>query len=134
MSVGDGDTIRVSRDEETITVRLACIDAPEMAQAPYGQQSKTQLQSLLSANPEVVLRTIDIDRYDRLVAEIFSQGVNINLSLVQSGYAVAYRRYLDNCDRSSYLDAEQSAQDNGLAFWSNPNLMMSWDFRRQNRR
>lgn len=27
VSVGDGDTIRVNRDDETTTVRLACIDA-----------------------------------------------------------------------------------------------------------
>ena len=30
----DGDTIDAFRDGETITVRLACIDSPESAQAP----------------------------------------------------------------------------------------------------
>ena len=34
LSTGDGDTIRVRQGERTITVRLACIDAPEMAQRP----------------------------------------------------------------------------------------------------
>jgi len=33
----DGDTIRVNRGRKRITVRLACIDAPELAQAPYGR-------------------------------------------------------------------------------------------------
>ena len=134
VSVGDGDTVRVSRNGEITTVRLACIDSPELAQSPYGQQSKAQLQNLLSTNSDVALRPVDTDRYDRLVAEIFSQGVNINLSLVQSGHAVAYRRYLSNCDRESYLDAEQIAQKNQAAFWSIPNPVMPWDFRRQNRR
>ncbi len=31
-SIGDGDTIRLVEGGRRITVRLACIDAPEMAQ------------------------------------------------------------------------------------------------------
>jgi len=34
LSIWDGDTIRVQQGQQRITVRLACIDAPEMAQAP----------------------------------------------------------------------------------------------------
>ena len=34
LSIGDGDTIRVQQGTKKLTVRLACIDAPEMAQAP----------------------------------------------------------------------------------------------------
>jgi endonuclease YncB( thermonuclease family) len=32
LSVGDGDTIRVSDGAKRVTIRLACIDAPETAQ------------------------------------------------------------------------------------------------------
>ncbi len=35
LSVGDGDTIRVADGPQRLTIRLACIDAPEMAQTPY---------------------------------------------------------------------------------------------------
>jgi endonuclease YncB( thermonuclease family) len=35
ISVGDGDTLRVNDDGRKVTNRLACIDAPDMAQAPY---------------------------------------------------------------------------------------------------
>jgi endonuclease YncB( thermonuclease family) len=37
-SIGDGDTIRMSSSSGTTktTLRLACIDAPETSQAPYG--------------------------------------------------------------------------------------------------
>jgi endonuclease YncB( thermonuclease family) len=38
LSIGDGDTIRVRQAGKALTVRLACIDAPETAQSPYGQQ------------------------------------------------------------------------------------------------
>ncbi|WP_226890004.1 thermonuclease family protein [Nostoc sp. MG11] len=34
VSVGDGDTIRVRTGNKTVTVRLACIDAPETKQNP----------------------------------------------------------------------------------------------------
>jgi len=36
LSVGDGDTLSVSEGGSRRTIRLACIDAPEMAQIPYG--------------------------------------------------------------------------------------------------
>lgn len=41
ISVGDGDTIRVRMNGKPITLRLACIDAPETAQHPYGQQARS---------------------------------------------------------------------------------------------
>jgi endonuclease YncB( thermonuclease family) len=34
LSVGDGDTLRVVEGSKRLTIRLACIDAPEMAQPP----------------------------------------------------------------------------------------------------
>ena len=42
LSIGDGDTIRVSSPSGTgkTTVRLACIDAPETSQAPYGNDAR----------------------------------------------------------------------------------------------
>lgn len=40
VSVGDGDTLRVRNQQgQTITVRLGCVDAPELKQNPWGQQS-----------------------------------------------------------------------------------------------
>ena len=38
LSIGDGDTIRVRQGVRAITVRLACIDASETAQRPYGHR------------------------------------------------------------------------------------------------
>ncbi|MGB6016203.1 MAG: hypothetical protein WBG32_15840 [Nodosilinea sp.] len=34
VSVGDGDTMRINYEGQDITVRMACIDAPERAQTP----------------------------------------------------------------------------------------------------
>jgi endonuclease YncB( thermonuclease family) len=43
-SIGDGDTLRVRQGQRTITVRLACIDATEMAQQPHGQRAREVLR------------------------------------------------------------------------------------------
>ena len=40
LASGDGDTIRVRQAGKTLTVRLACIDAPESAQTPYSQRAR----------------------------------------------------------------------------------------------
>ena len=36
VSIGDGDTMRVRDGGRLLTIRMACIDAPEIAQKPYG--------------------------------------------------------------------------------------------------
>ena len=52
--MGDGDTIRVSSPSgrNKTTVRLACIDAPETSQAPYGNDARRALQGELAIGTE----------------------------------------------------------------------------------
>ena len=71
LSVGDGDTIRVRTGNKTVTVRLACIDAPEIKQSPWGQQSSARLKQLLPVGQTITLRPVETDKYNRLVAEIY---------------------------------------------------------------
>ncbi len=99
LSIGDGDTIRVLEDGTRITVRLACIDAPEMAQAPHGEQARRYLQSRLRIGSNVRLIPQTIDRYSRTVAEVIGT-VNLNLAMVEDGQAFAYRKYLGQCNTS----------------------------------
>ncbi|QFZ91224.2 thermonuclease family protein [Synechococcus elongatus] len=60
------------------------------------------------------LRTINRDRFGRLIAEVFYQGKNVNLQMVREGQAVVYRQYLIGCDRNAYLPAELEAKAIGL--------------------
>jgi endonuclease YncB( thermonuclease family) len=130
LSIGDGDTIRVRQAGKAITVRLACIDAPETAQSPYGQQARRFLQQRLAIGKGVNLAIKTIDRYGRAVAEVFS-GVNINLALVEDGQAFAYRQYLRGCNAKEYLDAEARASNRRLGIWQVPGgITRPWDFRR----
>jgi endonuclease YncB( thermonuclease family) len=133
VSVGDGDTIRVRMNGKPITVRLACIDAPEMVQRPYGQNARQYLQQRLPVGSTVTLDEKTTDRYGRLVAEVFN-GININLALVEDGQAFAYRQYLRGCNAKEYLDAEHRASRRRYGVWQvEGGITRPWDFRRQRR-
>lgn len=128
--IKDGDTLELERGGESLTVRLACIDAPESNQEPFGSQSATRLSQLLPVGQAVDLKKKGEDRYDRTVAEVFVGGQSINLAMVREGQAVAYRDYLIGCDEAQYLQAEKTAKLGRLAFWSQDNPIMPWDWRR----
>jgi micrococcal nuclease len=129
-SVGDGDTIRVKEGNRTVTVRLSCIDAPEMAQRPYGERASARLKQLLPVGQVVKLRTITTDQYGRRVAEVFMGDRSVNLAMGAEGQAVAYRQYLSGCNADQYLKAEANAKNQRLAFWNQSKPIMPWDFRR----
>jgi len=130
LSIGDGDTIRVLQGRQGITVRLACIDAPEMAQAPDGGNARNYLQSRLRLGSSVTLRPQTVDRFGRTVAEVIGD-VNLNLALVEDGMAFAYRPYLSQCNAKEYLDAEFRASRSRFGVWRVPGgITRPWDFRR----
>ena len=130
LSIGDGDTIRVRQSGRAVTVRLACIDAPETAQSPHGQQARSYLQQRLPVGREVRLEVKTTDRYGRSVAEVISD-ININLVLVEDGQAFAYRQYLSGCDAKEYLDAEYRASRRRYGVWQvEGGITRPWDFRK----
>jgi endonuclease YncB( thermonuclease family) len=130
LSIGDRDTIRVQQGAKRITIRLACIDAPEMAQAPDGANARRYLQTRLRLGSSVTLKAQTVDRFGRTVAEVIS-GVNLNLALVEDGMAFAYRRYLGQCDAKAYLNAEVRAARRRIGVWRVPGgITRPWDFRR----
>jgi endonuclease YncB( thermonuclease family) len=131
VSVGDGDTVRVRTADTTLTVRLICVDAPELKQRPYGQSSANRLKQLLPVGQSVTLQVVDTDRYGRSVAKVYTGSTSINLALVQEGQAVVYRQYLGGCPelRDRLLSAEANAKQRRLGLWAQANPVMPWDFR-----
>ncbi len=87
LSIGDGDSISVLERDQKLKVRLACIDAPETAQSPFGVASRNQLKALLPLGSTVSLRVQAVDRYGRSVAEVIGNKGIVNLAMVQSGQA-----------------------------------------------
>ena len=129
VSIGDGDTIGVQQGSRRLTIRLACIDAPEMAQRPYGPKAREYLRLRLPIGRSVTLKIQTTDRYGRTVAEVFSD-INVNLALVEDGQAFAYRKYLAKCDAREYLRAEERARRSRFGVWRVPGgIIRPWDFR-----
>jgi len=129
VSIGDGDTIRVRHGDKLETIRLACIDAPEMAQVPYGDQARRYLQIRLPLEQVVTIHPFNTDRFGRTVAEVIGD-VNLNLALVEDGQAFVYPKYLGQCDAREYLEAEYRASRHRFGIWRVPGgIERPWLFR-----
>lgn len=92
--VYDGDTIRVDLVGESTRVRLLNVDAPE--EPREGQpgeclaaEATALLIDLLPEGGEVVLVYDDVerDRYGRLLAGVYADGVLVNAELARAGLA-----------------------------------------------
>ena len=131
VSVGDGDTLRVRYFTKLVSVRLACIDAPETSQSHWGPSARRELQELVQIGNIVELRRKATDRYGRVVAEVFSGGRNVNQALVKSGAAFVYWQYIAGCDRNVYSHLENNARLRSLGVWSAPGgITRPWIYRR----
>ncbi|MEX2294213.1 MAG: thermonuclease family protein [Acidimicrobiales bacterium] len=122
----DGDTIEVRVGGQTERVRLIGIDTPESVARDrpvecFGIEAKVRMAELLPAGTKVRLeRDIEArDRYGRLLAYVFREvdGTNINLHLVQEGFAES-RSFAPNTARQAELDeAEIEAKAAGRGLW-----------------
>lgn len=129
VSISDGDTFRLLTEEkETIRVRLHGIDAPEKGQ-DFSTQSKTALSDLIFGK-EVKLEQKDKDRYGRIVAVVYSNGLNVNEEMLRRGLVWHYKEY----DKSqAWAQLEQKARKNKTGLWSQPAPTPPWEFRREKR-
>ena len=88
-SLSDGDSLHCADGRR---VRLLSIDAPEMAQTPYGEEARRRLDALLPRGTEARLeRDVErSDRHGRVLAYVYTpEGEMVNLEMARSGYAVA---------------------------------------------
>jgi endonuclease YncB( thermonuclease family) len=125
VSIHDGDTVTLITDNnQKIKVRLAQIDAPEIAQN-YGEQSKQYLSNLV-LNKRVTVETETIDKYGRTVGTLILNGVDVNAQQVKVGMAWAYRKYLHN---TGLLTIEENARLAKTGLWSDLSAIAPWDYR-----
>ncbi len=112
----DGDSLRLTGTE----IRLYGIDAPEARQvctarngSPYscGHEAARALRRLV-AGGDIVCAVETLDRYGRSVSVCKAGRANLNLEMVKSGWAVAYRSHsLD------FTDAEDEARKARRGLW-----------------
>lgn len=115
----DGDTIILQNRDK---IRLLGIDAPEYNEF-FGQEAKDYLINLI-LNKEITLKkdklSKDIDIYDRYLRYVYLDDENINLSLIQNGYASVYTRENFNL-KQEFLDSETQAREKKLGIWQDRN-------------
>ncbi|MBR1565871.1 MAG: thermonuclease family protein [Oscillospiraceae bacterium] len=135
MRVVDGDTVEVMRENgETLSVHLAGVDAPEPKQE-YGQEAAAALSGML-AGRRVRVRVLAVDRYKRPIVLLDLNGEDVAESLVRSGSAWVYRKYLSSLPetlRSRYIAAENEAKSLQAGLWANPDSMPPWAWRHRSR-
>ena len=125
--VSDGDTIIVldEMDKGNFKIRLAKIDAPEKKQA-FGNKAKQFLSSLIFGK-QVSIRYKAIDRYGRIIGLVYCDGAEINLVMVQNGYAWHYNSY----DKTPvYIQAEIQARRDKKSLWAAPDPTNPYEFRK----
>lgn len=123
MSVIDGDTIRVSIDGVTETVRYIGIDTPEPYRdrepACYSAQATAKNQALLAAGVVTLVADAENrDRYDRLLRYVYVDGTLLNEQLVRGGYATTMTIPPNTAKRELLSVAEADAQTAGAGLWS----------------
>lgn len=125
ISISDGDTLEVLRDNETFKVRLEGIDAPEKGQA-FSAQSKKLLSELCFGRPVTVI-VKEKDRYGRLVGRVIASGADTSERMVAEGLAWHFLKYSSD-PRLAALEVD--ARDRRRGLWGGEQPVPPWDYRK----
>ncbi|MEM4882153.1 MAG: thermonuclease family protein [Nanopusillaceae archaeon] len=107
----DGDTF-VDKNGER--VRLIGINAPEIGERCY-EEAKARLKELIEK--KYVKLVYDVkrkDRYNRTLAYVFVNDLNVNLIMIKEGYAVVYPDRLNTRFLNEFYSAEKYARENKI--------------------
>jgi endonuclease YncB( thermonuclease family) len=113
---GDGDSLTVGQTK----IRLFGIDAPELNQTctrggsqwGCGAEAADRLSRLVTGQ-QVFCVALGEDDYGRTLARCTVGSVDVNRTMVETGYAVAFRKY-----STDYVAAEDRAKAAKLGLWS----------------
>jgi len=158
LKVVDGDTVHVqpTGGGNLVKVRMLGMDTPEthlavkggvVGQQPWGDQAAAALEKLAPVNASVVVVAEGTDKYGRTLGRIFNRNVDVNLELVEEGWAAPYiiceaptcnEAFLEQEYIAQYLEACDHARDAKVGIY-NPKkplkeLPFEFRLRMQNRR
>ena len=121
--VVDGDTIKVRSISGETNIRLVGIDAPELSHKkrepgqPFSQQATKYLAGLV-LNKTVDIKEYGHDRYGRILGVVSLGEKNINLEMVDAGFAEVYRgNSAPGQDLAPYWKAEEQARAAKRGMW-----------------
>ena len=129
----DGDTLGARRTLGSLSgqeqLRLAYIDAPEIAQSPWGIRARSYLRTMLVVNERIQVDIKSRHKYGRLIAEVIRTRDygNLGLRMVLQGYAAPF---MCPSTQQAYHVAESIARRKKAGIWSLPGLHQTpWIYR-----
>jgi micrococcal nuclease len=101
ISVYDGDTFIVQIDDlpkvfgQKLRIRVAKIDTPEVKSSSmlvkkYANTAKVFSEKLLTSAHRIELKNVKRDKYFRVIADVYVDGVDLAEELLKEGLAVKY--------------------------------------------
>ena len=123
----DGDTLAIKLNGREERVRLLGINAPEtvdpkMPVQCFGPEASNRAKDLLTG--QTVRLELDpsqgrYDKYGRLLAYVWlADGTNVNLKMIQDGYAYEYTYDLPYKYQAEFKTAEFAARTANRGLWS----------------
>ena len=153
----DGDTIHfvpndrhyAAKPPEKLKIRMLSMDAPETSlvtpegpkgQQPWGDMATHYLVSLMPLHSDVTIDDQGKDHFGRTLARVFFSHDDIDLKMVESGWAIPYiicegerctPSFFDSENVEGYISACESAVRNerGIFDSDNPLTEMPFEFR-----
>lgn len=125
----DGDTLQIINEVNVLEkIRVHYIDAPELKSKKYPKQTysteaRVSLAKLCLSQP-ILIRRRGLS-YDRTVADISCNNVDVATFQVQRGYAWAYT----NAPKRIKL-LQVKAQETRIGLWSKRNPVKPWEWRK----
>lgn len=122
IKVYDGDSFLVKGQDLTLKIRMVGIDAPETGGSrkpgqPYSRKAHQYLNRQIHDRP-VTLKTYGLGGYNRILAEVFINDINMNLEMVKAGLAEVYQGSLPKTfDAAPYLSAQDQARKRRIGMW-----------------
>lgn len=127
LRVVDGDTIEIELYGKSEKVRLVGVDTPETVHPHkkmqyYGVEASNYAKKMLTGREvELEFESNPRDKYDRLLAYVWIDGVNFDLELIRLGYARAYLRYPFRYSKQ-FEKVGNEAEKNKVGLWADKEL------------
>lgn len=114
----DGDTIDVTIGSTTARVRYIGVDTPERGDLFYSEATEANRRLLGDGRLKLYRDVSERDRYDRLLRFVVaSDGIFVNLALVQQGFAQVATFPPDVACAETFLSAQREAREAGQGLW-----------------
>lgn len=141
-AVHDGDSYKVKFDtsNSSVWIRLYAADCPEVF-SPYvkktqtfGRETSNYVRELLKGKRVNVI-PVSTDIYDRMIAKVYIDGIDLTEYLIENGYAWFYDpgKEMPKEQKDKLKNLQKTAKKQKLGLWGQSGIKMSPEtFRKRN--